>query len=161
MPTFLVCCIYTWRGASSVYTPPDLILVELNITFAYCEYPLRSLGSIPTEKPSNGICTRRVGCWDIMDTPMDMVYSVHILMNQNAYGRSKKSLIHPGNTLRNQELIQSLISIEPAPATILHTAMGKSRLIMDRHAINMDRPAKVSTDPPKSESRSATPTYPD
>ena len=63
-------------------------------------------------------------------------------LNQNAYGRSnKKALIHPGHTLRNQELVQSLISIEPAPATILHTAMRKSRLIMDRHAINMNRPA--------------------
>lgn len=52
-----------------------------------------------------------------------------------------KKLIHPGHTLSNQKLIQSLISIKPPPTTILHTAMRKSWLIMDRHTINMNRPA--------------------
>ena len=50
-----------------------------------------------------------------------------------------RPLVHPGHALRHQEFIQSLSRIEPAPATVLHTAMWKHRLIVDGHAVDMHR----------------------
>ena len=50
-----------------------------------------------------------------------------------------RPLVHPGHALRHQEFIQSLSRIEPAPATVLHTAMWKHRLIVDSHTVDMHR----------------------
>lgn len=56
-------------------------------------------------------------------------------------------LIHPCHTFCRQEFVQSLLRVEPAPATILNAAMWENWLIVDGHAVDVYRTEIfVSTD---------------
>lgn len=54
------------------------------------------------------------------------------------------TLIHPSHTLSHQKLLQSHLRIKPSPSTRLDTTMWQRRFILDRHAVDMHRPALIS-----------------
>lgn len=51
-------------------------------------------------------------------------------------------LIHPRHTLGNQELLQSLGCIEPAPTTVLDSTVRQYSFVVNGHTVDVDSTAK-------------------
>lgn len=52
-------------------------------------------------------------------------------------------LVHPGHTLRHKKFFQACRRIKSTPPTILDASMWQYRLVVDRHAVDMHRTARI------------------
>ena len=78
-----------------------------------------------------------------------LLFNYHLLLSpfstslhHDSFTSIVEPSIQPSNSLRAQELFKARGSVEPAEAASLVTAVGKDRLVVDGHGIDVDGPVE-------------------